>query len=175
MELLDEFKEQENFDRLQNLVNAFLEAGDETILKNFDDLFRSSTMLKSKIQKFKILLDHIDHNRYRVRTILSRLANTRDEEDWGNAAKLFAREELLSPQQFAKIMDANNVRDADKIIEETKIGHGMKFLPSKLIDLKRKLEELLEEPDETQAKAVIEELLRRGEERYLKELVNNVI
>ena len=56
LELLDEFKDQENFDRLQNLVNAFLETDDETILKIFDDLFRSSTMIKSKILKLKIHL-----------------------------------------------------------------------------------------------------------------------
>ena len=59
-------------------------------------------------------------------------------------------------------MDVDNVRDAAKIIEETKIGHGMKFLPTKLIDLKRKLEELLEDTEETQLKAVLEELLRRN-------------
>ena len=79
-----------------------------------------------------------------------------------NAAKLLAREELLTPQQFVKEVDVAKLKDVAKIIQETKIGHGMKFLPTKLIDLKRKLEELLEDTEETQLKAVLEELLRRN-------------
>ena len=51
VELLDEFKNQGNYDRLQNLINTFLDAGDETILKKFDDLFRKSTILKPRTSR----------------------------------------------------------------------------------------------------------------------------
>ena len=42
------------------------------------------------------------------------------------------------------------------------VGHCMKFLPNKLDDLKKILEDLLEETDETQLKAVLKELLRQN-------------
>ena len=121
-------------------------------------------MLKSKLLKLRILLKHIDHNRYRVYNILSRLDKAEDEEEWRNISKQLAREELLSPEQFVKVVDVDKLSDVADIIRDTKIGHGINFLPTKLSGLKDKLEMLLEENISTvkrELTAVLEELLRR--------------
>ena len=83
------------------------------------------------------------------------------------------REGLLSHEQFEKLEELKEV-DLPRvinIIKETKIGHGIKFLPSTLPDLKNRLHLLLTNNDESvdtemssikrEIHALLEELLRR--------------
>ena len=99
-----------------------------------------------------------------MNTILTRLDRAEDEKDWKNISKQLAREEFLSPEQFVKVVDVDKLSDVAEIIRDTKIGHGVNFLPTKLSKLKDKLEMLLEENIYTtrrELEAVLEELLRR--------------
>ena len=99
LELLDDFKEEEIYNELEELLDTYFDAkvvNNEPILEKFDALLRKSTMPTSKLLKFKILLDQIDRNRYRVHTILSRLATMKDAEDWKNVVELFAREDHVT-------------------------------------------------------------------------------
>ena len=55
-----------------------------------------------------LLLDQIDHNSYRVHTILSRLATIIDAEDLKNVVELFAQEDLVTMEQFKQIRDRSD-------------------------------------------------------------------
>ena len=52
-----------------------------------------------------MLLDDIDQNRFRVESILRRLDEAEDEEDIFNTLEQVRREELISQEQFEKLME----------------------------------------------------------------------
>ena len=92
---------------------------------------------------------------------------------------MLAREELLSKEQFdklAKLEESFDLPAVALVIKDTKIGHGLKFLPRKMNDLVKSLQTLLAEFDETGSSmvrnnviAVLDELLQRKgftQERY---------
>ena len=89
-----------------------------------------------------MLVDDINNNRYRVRSILTRLSNSQD--DIKTIAKVLAREELLSKEQFEKLTELEelDLPAVALIIKDTKIGRGIKFLPRKLSDLVKSLQTL---------------------------------
>ena len=93
--------------------------------------------------------------------------------------KLLTREGLLSQEQFLQL---NQLKDLDlpqvaDIIKGTKIGQGIRFLPTTLSELKKKLGDSLEELVRTgltnvkkDVHAVLDELLRRNDipiEQYI--------
>ena len=134
------------------LVNEFDRDDGELILPKIMDLCRaikaSSNISLSKQQRIKMLLNDIDENRFRVESILTRLAETEDEDDILNTLEQLRREELISPQQFEKLMQddaAFELPSVVKIIRNTKAGRGLKFLPRNLGDLTSKLKYLIEE------------------------------
>ena len=151
------------------LLDEFI--GSESVLPKIDELGRKldgSTILKSKQHRLHILLKDINQNRYRVETILKRLADAAGEEAF--ALKQLALEELLSEEQHLELdkalleheLDSSRIVD---IIKGTKVGQGLKFLLRKLNDLVKSLQGLLEELGETgktkvrKVAAVLEELL----------------
>ena len=96
----------------------------------------------------KILLNNINENRYRVTSILTRLEEAEDEEDIANTLEALRREELISLEQYEKLMidDAAFYPKAIvMIIKDTKVGSGLKFIPTELIDLKNKIQSAIDE------------------------------
>ena len=68
---------------MQELINTYLDASlinNEQVLEKVEDLSRISAIPTSKLLKFKILLNKIVRNRYRVHTILSHPATTNNVE-----------------------------------------------------------------------------------------------
>ena len=117
------------------------------------------------------------NNRYRVKSILTRLNNSQD--DIKNVLKRLIREELLSQEQFEKLTNLEGKFDLPAValvIKDTKIGRGLKFLPRKMNDLVKSLQTLLTELVETgssairnDVQAVLDELLQKKaitQERY---------
>ena len=180
------------------MVNTFLEvkddaeADDELTLIKIGDVLReleTSKILKSNLHRLKMLLNYIDRNRYRVQSIVSRLSDAESERDRVGILEQLTREGLLSQEQFEKLDELKQVdlpRVID-IIKETKIGHGIKFLPSTLPDLKNRLHFLLTNDDSVDTElsrvkreihALLEELLRReaiSAEQYTTVKDNNIL
>ena len=82
-------------------------------------------LLPTKLLKFKILLDQIDRNRYRVHTILSHPATAKDVEHWKNT------------QEIQEISD-DNLKDATNTIKGTTINQEMKVFSTNLNGFKVK-------------------------------------
>ena len=101
-------------------------------------------------------------------------------DDQLHVLQQLAKEELLSQEQFKKIMelDDKTLPAVADIIIETKSGQGLKFLPRTIVGLSKKLALLIEELGKTgmsrvkrELEGVIDELLRQGGvtlEQYLK-------
>ena len=86
------------------LLEEFL--GKEPIRIKIDEVRRKlegSAIPKSKQQRLKMLLDDIAHSRYRVQSILRRLAEAEGEELLSFTLEQLAREELLSEEQHYKM------------------------------------------------------------------------
>ena len=110
-------------------------------------------------------------NRYRVRSIFTRLVDAQDKENMLFILKQLAAEELLSPEQFEQLseLEQMDLPTIALVIKDTKVGQGLKFLPRKLTDLKQQLQIWLKDLVETvrpdvrnKVGAVLEELLRRN-------------
>ena len=194
-ELLNDFKEEVNDDfidtvtKLEELIDIFLVSDEEIPLeKDIFDLRRSlesSNLKKSQQQRLKILLDDIQHNRYRVRSIFTRLKNAQDERDITNIVEQLACQELISTEQYQKLMEddvAYSLATIANIVKDTKIGQGLKFLPTAVGGLQKKLALLSAEFDagntttRNELVAVLNELRRKNvitEEDYT--YINNDI
>ena len=149
----------------------------------------NSPITKLKQQRLKMLIDDINTNRYRVKSILTALNNAQDDkQDVQNVLGRLAREELLSEEQFQKIGMLEESFDLPAIaliIKDTKIGQGINFLPRKMNDLVKYLQLTLEELAETGKSAlknkisgVLDELLRRkaiSRDRYNEKKTENDI
>ena len=97
------------------------------------------------------------------------------QEQLSFTLKQLALEELLSEEQHLELakellIDEFYSSPVAEDIENTKVGHGLIFLPRKLIDLMKDLQVLLEELAETgttevrkKVAAVLEGLRRRNE------------
>ena len=91
----------------------------------------------------KVLLKDINQNRYRVKSVLTRLNDSRDISE---TLKRLLQEEFLSLEQYDKLKDLGKFDDLQVVadtIKDTKNGQGLKFLPRKVTDLKTNLQELL--------------------------------
>ena len=146
------------------------------IINEIRAALENSPITKLKQHRLKMLVDDINNNQYRVKSIL-RLSNSQD--DIKNILEMLVREELLSEEQFEKLVKLEDTFDLPAVtlvIKDTKIGQGLKFLPRKMTDLVKSLQRLLTELVETGSStvrnnvtAVLEELLRRKgitQERY---------
>ena len=131
-----------------------------------------------------MLLDDIEKNRHRVEQIFQRLMDTENKDEMLHVLKTLVREEHLSNDQFERLAELKDpVLDSiKKVITDTKVGEGLKFLPITISNLRHTLQSLLTELKESgstflksKITATMEELLRRnairvGEYDNLKEL-----
>ena len=153
-ELKEEATEEEYLDTLfefEELMTVFFTAEfldeEKPILPMIDELvkkLKNSLVLKSKSHRLKMLVDDINKNRYRVKSILTTLNNVQ-EDDIKNALGRLAREELLSEEQYDKLikLEKMDLPTIARVINETKVGRGLSFLPRKVSDLKNSLYSLL--------------------------------
>ena len=135
---------------MKDLIDKFLEdkydEDGKVILPRIMDLCRTLTdspVSRLKIIRLKILLNNINENRYRVTSILTRLEEAEDEEGIANTLEALRREELISLKQYEKLMIDDAAFDPQAIvmiIKDTKVGSGLKFVPTELIDLKNKIQ-----------------------------------
>ena len=124
------------------LLDEFIDA--VPIIEKIDVLIKrlehKHSIAKSQQHRLKMLVDDIAHNRYRVQSIIKRMADAQGEKEIMFTLKQLVREELLSEEQYfrlAQIDDLTSSRLID-IIKDTKIGGGLKFLPRKVSDLIKK-------------------------------------
>ena len=184
-EILEEIKEVDGFEDLvlefEELLDCFwtkeyLE-NDEAIRPKLDDILRrldaSNQLQKSKLFRVKMLLDDIAENRYRITQLIDRLMDAGDKEHLTIILDSLVSEGLISEEQFTELSQMETPLDLEKIkevITRTKTGHGLKFLPRTIIDLRHTLHTLLtelgeEEGDNTirsKISAILEELFRRN-------------
>ena len=171
LDLIENFKEFKEFivpiHRIEELFDKFLVdeyLDGELILPQILDIIKElefSPIEKSKRYRLEMLLNDIDKNRYRVKSILTRLDNAKDEEeDIDNTLKRLAQEELISTEQYEKLKDMTfEIPSIVDIIKDTKIGNGLKFLPRTIRDLKKKLQLILTEVTVTGIEAMRKELI----------------
>ena len=144
------------------LVDAFLFKeyddidGEEIYPKLYDLISHSveaTPLIKDKIHQLNIqmLLRDINDNRYRVKTILTRLYNDQSQQNYNFLATLnrLFYEDLLSQKQYDEMKDLggnnnnNNLQSIANIVKGTKYGQGLKFLPREVADLKNEFQTLI--------------------------------
>ena len=114
-----------------------------------------------------MLIDDIDQNRYRVKSVFKWLDGAEDNEQ--DILKRLTQEELLSEEQFKRLSALENLTDLEAvagIAKDTKVGQDLKILPRTLDGLHKSWQLLQEERDETGSAiyhlaAVLQELNRR--------------
>ena len=127
---------------------------------------------RSNIHRLKMLVKDIASNRYRVKSIFTRIADDMgDKDDALPILQALVREELLSKEQFEKLAKLEEIElpALAVVIKDTKVGQGLKFLPTAICNLRKTLPSLLTELTETTGNsmirkkltAVLEELQRR--------------
>ena len=184
-ELLDEFEDvveeeegyAEDISKLEKLVHTYFRKDfldGEPILPMIEEILRrleDSNIAKSSQQRFKTLLKDVENNRYRVHSVLTRLKEVEEDRDIKHVLQQLAKEELLSEEEFQKIVELEEVAlpiVAD-IIKESKTGQGIKFLPRTVVGLTAKLPLLEKELKETGLTSVRDELSAVLEELYRQE------
>ena len=157
-ELLTVLKEEANEEYIDTLLeleehiatfitDEFLE--EKPILPMIHELIRkleNSPVAKSKWHRLKMLVNDVNKNRYRVKSIFTRLEDDMgDKDDALPILQALVREELLSEEQYEKLtkMENMDLPAIAQIINDTKVGRGLPFLPRKVSDLRNSLHSLL--------------------------------
>ena len=168
---------------LEELLNIYLEqeflerdgdAIDGKIIELVNSLSRSKNISKASLIKIKMLINDIERNRQRVKSIVNRFSQAGDDRDsriW--IIKQLAKENLITEQQYFRLVEEIEELDIKRltdVIKEFKIGEGLDFLPRQTNKLIGTLQEWLEEFVEKGSSAlknkigaVLNELLRRKE------------
>ena len=158
-ELLAELKEEATEDyidtllELEELIATFITSEfleEKPILPMIDELIRkleNSPVAKSKSLRLKMLVNDVNKNRYRVKSIFTRLVDdaSGDKDDALPILKALVSEELLSKEQYEKLakLEDLDLPVISQIINDTKVGRGLSFLPRKVSDLRNSLHSLL--------------------------------
>ena len=161
--LIGEFKSEAGDDfidtvlELQELVDQYFDGEDTmiSVLGICRNLENSSIPL-SKLLRFRMLLNDIDDNRFRVQAIFRRLNEAVDEDLVLNQ---LVREHLLSPEQHEKLKTDSDLNTIADVIKNTKVGRGLKVLPTTVDNLKTKLIGLIEDTTTKGLDAIKYELL----------------
>ena len=123
MDLIADFKKEAGKDiidvvnEIEKLIERFIDG--ELVLQYILDMCRqleNSSILLSKQQKLKMLINNIDKTRYRIHTILTRLHDEEpEEEDIASTLSHLTKEELLSPEEYQKLTKDDVVLDLPTI------------------------------------------------------------
>ena len=82
----------------------------------------NSSIPKSKALKFKMLLNKIQKNRYRVHAILSRLDEIVDEDRFAGTVRALAEEGLISTEQLEQLLKKDAALELQSIVNIIKEG-----------------------------------------------------
>ena len=113
------------------LLEEFLEG--KPIIPTVNEVTRrleGSDIAKSSQHRLKTSLNDIKKHHNRVYSILLRLNDVQSVEDgMTNVLEQLDREELLSPEQFEKLNELENIdlSTVANIIKDTKIGYGIGY------------------------------------------------
>ena len=77
----------------------------------------NSSIPKSKVIRFKMLLNSVQKNRYRVHSILSRLDEIEDEDRFAGTVQSLARQGLISEEQYEKLMKKDAALEMAAIVD----------------------------------------------------------
>ena len=126
-DLIEDFRKEDPKEFIQsgmeNLIDRFLNHDDEEIITTILTTIRGfDNIPRSKLYRIEMLLNRIDRNRNRVRSILTRLDDVVEEDDIANTLKLLAREELISNEQYEKLMKDDATLELNTIADIIKTG-----------------------------------------------------
>ena len=158
-ELLNSFLVDDLFEddvnRLDQLTQEWIAneiLGKQLALDDIDQILRklkSSSIPRSKLHRFEMILGDIRSNRFRVSDIMHRMNVILSDPNVApkhisDGLKAMVREGFISDEQFKALNKNINNLDLDKVISEiksTKVGRGINFLPRETSDLMKKLKE----------------------------------
>ena len=151
---------------LSGLIREYLDEKlpAEDVLAYLVSISGTSDIPRSVQVQYKILIKDIDGNRRRVREILGRIRDAQGEEHLADVLKALARENLISTDQFQKLIAIDDIMELSTvadIIKGAKVGRGMLLLPRARKDLKKMLEE--NSRPAAEILACLDELLRQKE------------
>ena len=191
LEIMNEIEREdaivETVTSLEELINIYLEReflNRESVAEKIHELVErlsaNKNVEKSTLLRIKMLVNDIAGNRSRVKEIVNRFNQAGDDKKTRvSVLASLAKEELISEQQYSKLIeeiDAVDIKKLTDVIRESKVGQGMDFLPRKtdaLIDMLQQLsEELVEKGGDflkNKISSLLNELRQRkkiSEERY---------
>ena len=173
LDLMNGFrKDGVNVEESNELLNMFFERerdeNGDLLLPNILHITKNLPVDKSEEIRFEILLKNVDENRYRVKDILTRLNRASNEEHFLNVLETLSREGLLSRDQYDKLKSREKIGISNiaNIIKSTKIGRGLRFLPRLSKDLKRTLNNIADESNNSSCFVLKEELLAIIDEQF---------
>ena len=158
-ELLNSFLVDELFEddvnRLDQLTQEWIAneiLGKQLALDDIEQILRklkSSSIPRSKLHRFEMILGDIRSNRFRVSDIMHRMNAILSDPNVKpkhilDGLKGMVREGFISDEQFKALNKNINNLDLDKVIAEiksTKVGRGINFLPRETSDLMKKLKD----------------------------------
>ena len=150
--LVDELFE-DDVNRLDQLTQEWIAnemLGKQLALDDIEQILRklkSSSIPRSKLHRFEMILGDIRSNRFRVSDIMHRMNVILSDPNVASkhisdGLKAMVREGFISDEQFKALNKNVNNLDLDKVITEiksTKVGRGINFLPRETSDLMKKL------------------------------------
>ena len=173
---------EEDMEQLRILVDTWFETGDEGILKLIKELLNTMEDLKipkTKLHRFEWILNDIHDNRLRVTHAIRQLAyELKEDDDYtlkdvDKVLSRLAESGNLSREQYnalkeKMVEEGLSLDDVIWQLKSTKVGRGLKFLPTQTKDLYNSLKEgvarFAEEKTETlrsKLLAYLDELLQR--------------
>ena len=126
--------------------------GKQLSLEDIDQILRkltASSIPRSKLHRFEMLLKDIRSNRFRVYDIIHRINPTLSDpnktpQHVSDCLKSMVREGFISEEQFKSLNKKIKDLDLENVISEiksVKVGRGVDFLPREAPDLLKKLKE----------------------------------
>ena len=190
-ELLNTFQSDELFEedviRLEQLVGNWLKneiLGKQLSLDDIDQILRkltSSSIPRSKLHRFEMLLNDIRSNRFRVYDIIHRMSSilsdpNRTSKHISDCLKSMVKEGLISEEQFKSLNKKIKDLDLENVISEiksVKIGRGVDFLPRETPNLLKKLKESVKEFAEDGTAVLRQKILSVLDELLFRKVITN--
>ena len=190
-ELLNAFQGDELFEddvnRLEQLADNWITneiLGKQLSLEDIEQILRkltSSSIPRSKLHRFEMLLKDIRSNRFRVYDIIHRMNPilsdpNRTVKDILGCLKSMVREGFISEEQFRSLNKKIKDLDLENVILEiksVKVGRGVDFLPRETPDLLKKLKEWAMEFAKDGTAALRQKILSVLDELLFRKVITN--
>ena len=158
--------------------------GKQLSLEDIEQILRkltSSSIPRSKLHRFEMLLKDIRSNRFRVYDIIHRINPilsdpNRTAKDILGCLKSMVREGFISEEQFRSLNKKIKDLDLESVISEiksVKVGRGVDFLPRETPDLLKKLKEWAMEFAKDGTAALRQKILSVLDELLFRKVITN--